>query len=305
MSGAEPKAAAKDEKKGEKKGTDERLAKLPDLDAHCTNGTVLRLKVLDEKLTIKTPFGKLVVPLSKVKEIEFATRIPPETEKRISDAIKGLSDDEPKKRERAAAALARMKLKAYPALLKLENAEDAEVKRAVGKLLEALRKEFTEEQLEVRKFDVIRTENSKISGEIEGTTLLVNTEIFGENKLKLMSVRRLTAGGKEEKVAAGPALPDPGNLYAYQMHVGKTFTFTVTGAVRGTVYGTDKYTLDSSLATAALHAGVVKLNETKNVTVRILGATNNFVSSMRNGVTSTAWPNYPGAYEFVKKGRRK
>jgi hypothetical protein len=278
---------------------DERLAKYADRDAYCTNGTVLKLKVLDEKVILKTAYGKLTIPLNKITDIEFATRLAPAVEKEVNDAIKGLSDEDVKKRNQAVAALSKLKLKAYPALLKLENAENSEVKMQVGKLLESLRKEFKEEELKGCTHDVVHTEDSYFAGELEVTTLLVNTDQFGESKLNLMFVRKLSSGGKEEEVG-GPALPDPGYLTTYQAHVGKTFIFTVTGAVKGTVWGTDKYTLDSNLATAALHAGVVKAGQTKNVTVRILAAQPAFVGSMRNGVSSNNYTMYPGAYEFVK-----
>jgi hypothetical protein len=279
---------------------DERLAKYADRNAYCTNGTVVKLKVLDDKLTLKTAYGKLVIPLNKVTEIEFATRLAPAVEKKIDEAIKALGDDDAKKRDAAAAALGKLKLKAYPALLKLENSDNAEVKKHIGKLLEALRKEFKEEELQVRKHDVVHTEDSYIAGEIEATTFLVNTDQFGESKLNIVFLRKLGDGKKEEDVS-GPALPDPGYLTTYQGQIGKTFTFTVTGAVKGTVWGTDKYTLDSNLATAAMHAGVVKAGQTKNVTVRILPAQAAFVGTVRNGVSSNNYTNYPGAYEFVKK----
>src|SRR5262249_7307564 len=160
--------------------------------------------------------------------------------------------------------------------------------------------EYKEEDLKARKFDIVHTEDSDIAGEIEATAILVNTDQFGESKLNLVHVRKLTTGGKEEE-ASGPAIPDPGYLTTYQGQVGKTFILKVTGAVKGTVWGTDKYTLDSNLATAAMHAGVVKPGQTKNVTVRILGAQAAFVGSVRNGVSSNNYTMYPGAYEFVKK----
>ncbi len=71
-------------------------------------------------------------------------------------------------------------------------------------------------------------------------------------------------------VPAGPALADPGNLTSFRDKVGQTFTFTVTGSASGSIYGEGIYTDDSTLATAAVHAGILKVGETKDIHVAIL-----------------------------------
>lgn len=52
--------------------------------------------------------------------------------------------------------------------------------------------------------------------------------------------------------------------------------FEIDGANTGTIYGTDVYTHDSNLATAAVHAGVLKLHERGIVKVTILPPSGNF-----------------------------
>ena len=52
--------------------------------------------------------------------------------------------------------------------------------------------------------------------------------------------------------------PDPGNLSEYRDHEGETFYFQVTGRTGSTIWGSDFYTGDSSLATAAVHAGAAQ-----------------------------------------------
>ena len=49
--------------------------------------------------------------------------------------------------------------------------------------------------------------------------------------------------------------------------VGATYYFRVTGDANGSVWGTDIYTGDSSLAASAVHAGLVKVGETVIVKV--------------------------------------
>ena len=77
-------------------------------------------------------------------------------------------------------------------------------------------------------------------------------------------------------------------------------TNRVTGAVQGSLWGTDTYTLDSTLALAAVHAGVVRPGQNGVVKVTILAPQAAFQGSQRNGVTSSHYGNYPGAYKIVK-----
>jgi hypothetical protein len=55
---------------------------------------------------------------------------------------------------------------------------------------------------------------------------------------------------------------------------------------------------------AAVHAGVLKIGQTGNVKVTILGPMAGFIGSTQNGVTSSPYANYPGAYQIhTKEGR--
>ncbi len=77
---------------------------------------------------------------------------------------------------------------------------------------------------------------------------------------------------------------------------GTTYYFRVTGASDGSVWGTDVYTGDSSLALAAVHAGAVKPGETAVVRVTVLRPLNHYQGSVRNGVTSHDYGRYGTAY---------
>ncbi|MBS0201821.1 MAG: hypothetical protein JSS49_02905 [Planctomycetes bacterium] len=91
-------------------------------------------------------------------------------------------------------------------------------------------------------------------------------------------------------------LPNPGNLVAYGLKIGESFSFNVTGQTTGSVYGTGTYTTDSSLAAVAVHAGVLKEGQTGVVQVTIVAPPAEFTASSANGVTSSAWGQYPAAY---------
>lgn len=269
-----------------------------------TNGSVLKLKILDERLSLKTPYGKLVIPFSDINEIECATRVPDEVAKHIGASIQDLGSSEFKKRDAATAQLAKLGEKAYPALVLAEKDKDAEVQRRARALLDKLRKAVADENLEIRDHDVIHTSLSKIAGRIEEFLFRAETPQFGEVRLKISDVRtiRSLSFRKEDKAEDSSALPNPGTLVAYHQQIGKTFTFNVTGAVvGGAVWGTDQYTLDSALAIAAVHAGVLKPGKAGKVKVKILPPIGAFVGSARNGVNTEHFGPYPGGFEFVKK----
>jgi len=77
---------------------------------------------------------------------------------------------------------------------------------------------------------------------------------------------------------------------------GTTYYFRVTGASDGSVWGTDVYTGDSSLALAAVHAGAVKPGEIAVVRVTVQRPLNHYQGSVRNGVTSHDYGRYGTAY---------
>jgi HEAT repeat protein len=94
--------------------------------------------------------------------------------------------------------------------------------------------------------------------------------------------------------------PCPPNLLALQGQIGKTFRFKVTGAAAGALWGTDVYTTDSSIAAAAVHAGVLKVGKTGVVKVKIVAPPPQFQGSTRNGVVSAPWGPFTGAFKVSR-----
>jgi len=266
------------------------------------DNSVLKLTLRDEKVEIVTPYGKLLVPVADIHKIEFATRLSEADEKRIPKLIGDLGNSDFAARDAATAELLKLAEKAYPALLKALESKDQEVVRRATDLVEKIRDAVLKEALEVRPDDVIYTEKSKFTGRISVASLKANSPHFGEVQVKLADVRTMRslahAEADREVVNAPPA---PASLQPLQNQVGKVFHFTVTGAVNGAVWGTDIYTLDSHLGTAAVHAGVLKSGQTGVVKIKILLSPPNFVGSMRNGVSTADFGAFPGAYQILTK----
>jgi hypothetical protein len=97
----------------------------------------------------------------------------------------------------------------------------------------------------------------------------------------------------DQGLLAGDAPP---NLVALCDQVGSTFYFRVVGDTIGTVWGTDVYTGDSSLSTAAVHAGLVQPGGTAVVKVTVVQPLGQYQGSVRNGVTSRDFGQFGTAY---------
>jgi hypothetical protein len=97
-----------------------------------------------------------------------------------------------------------------------------------------------------------------------------------------------------------PSAPD--SLAGYDgAEPGRTLTFEVTGRADGIVWGTDVYTADSRLASAAVHAGVVRVGERAVVRVSLLdGADQFFEGTARHGVQSNDYPAFPLAFRVER-----
>jgi LCCL domain len=268
------------------------------LQVRFTDDSVLKLSLRDEKIELATPYGKLLIPVADVRGIDFGTHIPDDVSRRIDAAIADLGSSEFAKREAATAELLKLREKAYPALLEAAKSSDAEAKRRAEGVLEQLKAAVPADQLTFRPFDIVYTDHSQIAGHLGQAALKAQTAQFGEVELKLADLRTLQPVGPGPRVVN--VLPDPGSLTDYQGRVGESFYFRVTGANSGSLWGTDLYTTDSTLAMAAVHAGVLAVGQTGLVKVTILPGQQAYQGTQRNGVVSSPWPAYPASFQVSR-----
>jgi hypothetical protein len=77
-----------------------------------------------------------------------------------------------------------------------------------------------------------------------------------------------------------------------------TFTCPANGQAF-TVWGSDTYTDDSSICTAAVHAGRITFARGGTVTIEIRSGQSSYAGSTRNGVTTRAYGSWGGSYVIV------
>jgi hypothetical protein len=261
--------------------------------------SVMKLQIKEEKIEIATQFGVLMVPTNVIQKLELSQRVPEEIARKIDAAILDLNMDDGKKREAAMEYLLEQKVRSVPALQAAARNPNRENAKHAQVLLQKLQEILGEDGMNIRTTDAIHTEESKIVGRIPHAVLRVYSEPFGELTLKLAYVRSFRAVGVEEPQSVN-VQPDPGNLSNFRHLIGQTLHFRVTAVPQGSLWGTDVHTSDSNLASAAIHCGVLRPGQTGVVKVQILQPPAGFQGSTRNGITSSDYGSYGGAYRILK-----
>src|SRR5882724_9793451 len=137
-----------------------------DVEVRCADDSVIKLKLLDERLDVVTRYGKLEIPAADIRRIEFATRVPTEVAERITLLISNLNHPDFEMREKAMAELRELRERAYFQLLKAVKHPDAEISRRAEESVRYLQQKLPAGQLEPRENDVITTDDCKITGKL-------------------------------------------------------------------------------------------------------------------------------------------
>jgi hypothetical protein len=81
--------------------------------------------------------------------------------------------------------------------------------------------------------------------------------------------------------------------------IGKVYRMTITGAIGGAIWGTDIYTSDTHIPTAAVHAGAITVGQTKEVYIKVVQGLSEYIGSTRNGVSTSGYGGWDLSYQFV------
>lgn len=81
---------------------------------------------------------------------------------------------------------------------------------------------------------------------------------------------------------------------------GQTLSVKVRGSVTGYVWGDEVYTDDSSVGTAAVHAGLLKSGQVGTVKVMMLPGQSSYAASQKNGITSMSYLSWERSFRFIR-----
>ncbi len=100
--------------------------------------------------------------------------------------------------------------------------------------------------------------------------------------------------------APPPARPDPWaeNATRFRGQIGEAHTIECPPGTPHTVWGTEVYTDDSSVCSAAVHAGRITVESGGRVTFFTQPGRETYFGSARRGITSNDYGTYPGSFAF-------
>ena len=108
------------------------------------------------------------------------------------------------------------------------------------------------------------------------------------------------AGWRPARRATGPhRLTWRTSAVAWRGKRGRLTFHCPAGGRPGGLWGTIRYTDDSSICTAGVHAGVIRLARGGRVTIRILPGAKRYLGNSQNGITSRAYGPWTGSFEVV------
>jgi hypothetical protein len=138
---------------------------------------------------VNTRYGKLTVPASDVRRLEFGFRYPDGVEAKVNKAIEELGATEFRDREEAEQRLAGIGLHAIPELRRALRSDNPEVVRRAGSVLKNLEAKLGADKSELRDYDTIETPEFTVKGRIDLGVLKVRTKFFGEATLRITDIR--------------------------------------------------------------------------------------------------------------------
>jgi hypothetical protein len=88
---------------------------------------------------------------------------------------------------------------------------------------------------------------------------------------------------------------------AYDEKPDKTIAYECPahGSIIGTVWGSGPYTTDSSVCTAAVHAGRITLADGGRVVIKIRRGESSYEGTTQHDVVTTSYDAYPWAFDIV------
>src|SRR2546425_327515 len=169
-----------------------------EVEVRLSDGSRLRMLILQGSFDIETKYGKLTAPTSDLRRIEFGIR--PALAKKIDEAVERLGHKSFQERENAMKELIAIGGAAHLALHKAAKSKDAEVAQRANKALEQIRQKVPENRLRVRDDDIVQTAEFTIAGRVLNPTIMAKSAVFGETELNILDLCGIRWLGKTAEV---------------------------------------------------------------------------------------------------------
>jgi hypothetical protein len=167
------------------------------------DGSIVRMTLLQDNLEVLTKYGKLTIPMSDVRRVEFGLHVPNDVHQQIKHSIKRLASEVYKERDGASKELIQVGHFAFPSLQKASRSPDQEVSTRAVNVIKQISDRVPPELLKLREEDVIHTSEFTVIGRITSESIKANSPHFGDVALKLSELRTMHLrqnGGKQELI---------------------------------------------------------------------------------------------------------
>jgi hypothetical protein len=150
-------------------------------------------------------------------------------------------------------------------------------------------------------FDFSKSGQGWPNGRYRIEVTMLNAET--NQQIDQKTVEFTVTGGRD-----GNATSDDGGAFSWTTTAsslsgqnGQRFTYTCpANGTAATVWGTDVYTADSSICTAAVHAGVITLARGGSVTIKLQPGAASYQGSARNGVESRPYGSWSSSFVVIR-----
>src|SRR5579872_3038747 len=183
------KADVKPESKSE--GKDESLV----FELRMIDGTLMKVVLLDKSMTVATKYGKLIIPATDIRRLEFGFRYPEGVEAKVEKAVAELGSPEFQTREEAEKQLLKVGLHAIPSLRRAMKSSNPEVLHRSEAALKKLEGKLEEGKPELNDYDVVETAEFTVKGRLVAGMMSVRTKYFGETTLNFTDIRSFISVG--------------------------------------------------------------------------------------------------------------
>ena len=164
----------------------------PFADVKLDDGSSVRLSILHDVIDVQTKYGKLAIPVSDIRRIEFGLHIPIETQIAINRNLKRLGSQLHKERESASAELLGAGHFAISSLRTASKGTDQEVALRAAAVLATLGETLPGRLLDLPDYDVVYTLDGTVRGKvIIASGIKATSPHFGEVTLQVAGIRSI------------------------------------------------------------------------------------------------------------------
>lgn len=154
--------------------------------------SVIKIDLKEPAIDLLTPYGRLKIPVTEIREIKFGHRVSDELKTKIENSISDLSGNDFAARDRATKFLMDNRVSSYHILKTVKNA-NTEFEARKKLILTFLEKELSYYELTLPKTDIIIAKEFTVVGLILNKEFLYESQFLGKGTIGLENIKTIAA----------------------------------------------------------------------------------------------------------------